>query len=84
MIGLWIALAAASIASLLAALQLALITVTRTSVEEIAAVRNQPAARRRVDLILEDPAAHARAAGFVKVLCQLIAGSGMVLSLIHI
>ena len=84
MIGLWIALAAASIASLLAALQLALITVTRTSVEEIAAVRNQPAARRRVDLILEDPAAHARAAGFVKVLCQLIAGSGMVWWVSHL
>lgn len=84
MIGLWIALASASIASLLAALQLALITVTRTSVEEIAAVRNQPAARRRVDLILEDPAAHARAAGFVKVLCQLIAGSGMVWWVSHL
>ncbi len=84
MIGLWIALAAASIASLLAALQLALTTVTRTSVEEIAAVRNQPAARRRVDLILEDPAAHARAAGFVKVLCQLIAGSGMVWWVSHL
>ena len=68
----WVALVAGLVGMILAALQIALHTVARAEVEEIATSANRPARARRAERVLDDPAGHARAVGLLKVLCDAV------------
>lgn len=68
----WIAIASAMFSAVLASLYLALTTVSRAPVEEIATRRNRARATERVARILDDTSGHARSVGFLKLICDLI------------
>ncbi len=70
---IWIAIAAALLGGVFSSLKLALTLVTRSEVELLANSRNRPSATRRVQIMLDDAEAHARAVAAPRLLCNLVA-----------
>lgn len=68
----WLAVIAGLVGMILAALQMALNTVARAEVEELAHTRGRAAAQRRIERVLDDPEGHARAVGLLKVACDAV------------
>lgn len=71
----WLGIALVSVGAggVLSALFHSLKEMSRARLESIAAIRQQPAATRRVDAILSDPEAHATACALPRVLLNLVA-----------
>ncbi|MBX3358435.1 MAG: HlyC/CorC family transporter [Phycisphaeraceae bacterium] len=69
MSALWVLIASTVLAGMLATLHYALADLARASLEEIASVKNRPAATRRVDAILRDVSGHSRAIAVPMILC---------------
>jgi len=78
---LWILIATVALAvgAVLSALVQSLRDLSRAALEEIAAIRKEPAGIRRVERILEDVEGHAAAIALPRILCNLIVVVGLVL-----
>ncbi|MGQ0628423.1 MAG: hemolysin family protein [Phycisphaerales bacterium] len=74
-----IAIGSLLLGSLMATLYVALGVVARQAVESIASARNDHAALRRIEVIFDDAAGHARAVGLVRILCDL----GLLVSMVY-
>lgn len=68
----WPILAALGLSLLFSTLHIALVDLARSSLEEIAAIRNRPWATRRISRILADTAGHARVAAVLRVLSDAV------------
>lgn len=75
---MWIAVAGMAIGGVLSSLYHSLRDMTRTALDELAVSRNNPAARRRVEKILEDVEGHATAATLPRIVCTMIVAVAVV------
>jgi magnesium and cobalt exporter, CNNM family len=69
---IWIAIPALVAGAVLSALVQSLRDLSRTTLEEIAAIRNRPAATKRIERILEDVEGHTAAVALPRVICNLV------------
>ncbi len=79
--GLWLAIgmAALGIGALFSALAQSLRNISRARLEEVAAIRNNPAATQRISKITADIEGHAAAIALPRIVCNLLVVVGLVL-----
>jgi putative hemolysin len=70
---LYIAIASLAIGAVLSSLFHSLTEISRTAIEELAATRKKPSARRRIQRILDDLDGHATAVALPRILCNTLA-----------
>ncbi|MDX2148113.1 MAG: hemolysin family protein [Planctomycetota bacterium] len=79
-----IALAAIGAGALFSTLVQSLRDLSRSTVEEIVAIRNRPSLRARVERILDDVDGHANAVSLPRVACNLITAVALVFWISHV
>lgn len=81
---MWIGVAALALSALFSALFHSLRDLSRVALEELAAQRNRPGARRRIEKILRDDEGHAAAVAFPRIACNLLVAIAAVFVVTHL